>query len=75
MVSELGSQPQGSGFESRLFQILHGTGVKTMPGSIPIAPSPGSETENKEIKKTLIEIMFNYLQPGNNFSNCSEYSQ
>ena len=50
VVSELGSQPQGSGFESRLFQILHGNGVKTMPGSIPIAPNPGSETENKEIK-------------------------
>ena len=49
VVSELGSQPKGCGFESRLFQIIHGNGVKSMPGWIPFTPNPGSETENKEI--------------------------
>ena len=42
VVSELGSQSKGRGFESRLFQILHGNGVTAMPGSILIIPNPGS---------------------------------
>ena len=49
MVSELGSQPKGRGFEYGLFKILYGNGVKTMPGSIPETLNHGSETENREI--------------------------
>ena len=36
VVSDLGSQSKGCGFESCLFQILHGNGIIAMPGSIPI---------------------------------------
>ena len=50
MVSELGSQLKGRGFESCLFPILHGNGVKVMPGSIPVTRNPGSETEKRKIK-------------------------
>ena len=42
MVSELGSQPKGHGFD----RILHGNGIKTMPGSIPVTPNPGSENRD-----------------------------
>ena len=45
------SQPKGRVFEPHLFHILHGNCVKNMPGSIPVAPNPGSETENREICK------------------------
>ena len=31
VVSKLGSQSKGGEFESRLFQILHGNGVKAIP--------------------------------------------
>ena len=48
VVSELGSRLKGCGFESRLFQILHGNGVKAMPGSIPVkTPNPGSQKIEK----------------------------
>ena len=47
VVSELGSQLQDRGFESRLFLLLHGNGVKAMPGSIPVAPNPGSFKKRK----------------------------
>ena len=36
MVSELDSQSKDHGFESRLYQILHGNGVTAMSGSIPL---------------------------------------
>ena len=49
MVSELGSQLKGRGFESSLFQILHGNGVKAMPGSIPVNTQSWF-TENREIQ-------------------------
>ena len=47
VVSKLGSQSKGCGLESHLFQILHGNGVKAMPGSIPVIPNPGSFRNGK----------------------------
>ena len=47
MVIELGSQSKGRGFESCLFQILHGNGVQAMPGSIPVNTQSWF-TENRE---------------------------
>ena len=48
MVSELGSQLKGCGFESPLLQTLHGNGEKAMPGLIPVNTQSWF-TENREI--------------------------
>ena len=47
VVSKLGSQSNGRGFEACLFQILQGNGVKAMPGSIPVTLIPSSFRHRK----------------------------
>ena len=48
VVREQGSQLKGHGFETRLFQILIGNGVKAMPGSIPVN-TQSCYRENREM--------------------------
>ena len=53
-----GSQSKGRGFESCLFQILHGNGVKAMPGSIPVnTQSWFTDTKKKTFKKKVLKKM------------------